>query len=705
MAHGKRVLFVSEKAAALDVVHKRLAREGLDEFCLLLHGEHAARREVVDALHHSLTGSPIPRASMSSHDLERLQQLRELLNSTAELVHLPLPRLGDRSLRDVLGQLAQLHRAPSIPGAPPAGASKGEAVRQEFRHLDEIFQRLAERWQVSSREFPWSGYAGVRFGTDERGRALTGVRDVRDRAGALLGVGNDVAAELEWPTPQTAVNIDELLELGQHLRAAPALTETWLEPAAGPRVIEAADEASAAFRRLKSAQELLFELYVDHDDLRRDLPEKLNAVTRRLREVAGETPQWSTELANLFPEVRGFLADAPALLAELASAAEEARRLLGQPDEVPNLERIGRIAQLASLSFQTEHRPERAWLVRAGRERAEAALEQLEPLVVRYQLERNELFETYHQAVLELDGEELLRAFKTDYAGTFSKLKGAYRRDAKAIKAVRRDRKLPKVIVEELEALAALQTLGHEIDQHDAVARRALGAYARGRDTNVEEIKNAIGVAHRASNLVAKRSNLDRLAEELCVDSTPSGRVAELADELEQGSAELTKGLELGRLVASVVERVSTTPLPDLESLLMRLREAFAQLADVADELDRHSRQPSRGLRDLEQRAGAIRELREAEAEVDRHSSAWAATLASRYVGEDTDWTQAQQLGEWLGRIEALIGGRPEERFDASYSTCSGAGLTSSDSGTCAGISARRSEGWPLFSRSLGRER
>src|SRR5207244_9270399 len=54
IGRGKRVLFVSEKAAALDVVFKRLSARGLDDYCLLLHGEHAARREVVEALNHSL---------------------------------------------------------------------------------------------------------------------------------------------------------------------------------------------------------------------------------------------------------------------------------------------------------------------------------------------------------------------------------------------------------------------------------------------------------------------------------------------------------------------------------------------------------------------------------------------------------------------------------------------------------------------------
>jgi hypothetical protein len=59
IGRGKRVLFVSEKAAALDVVHNRLTANGLNDYCLLLHGERASRREVVESLHQSLTTEPI----------------------------------------------------------------------------------------------------------------------------------------------------------------------------------------------------------------------------------------------------------------------------------------------------------------------------------------------------------------------------------------------------------------------------------------------------------------------------------------------------------------------------------------------------------------------------------------------------------------------------------------------------------------------
>ena len=47
---GKTVLFVSEKAAALDVVYRRLTEVGLSDPCLALHSHKANKREVVQEL-------------------------------------------------------------------------------------------------------------------------------------------------------------------------------------------------------------------------------------------------------------------------------------------------------------------------------------------------------------------------------------------------------------------------------------------------------------------------------------------------------------------------------------------------------------------------------------------------------------------------------------------------------------------------------
>ena len=54
LALGRRVLFVSEKKAALDVVHRRLAAIGLKPFCLELHSNKAGKGEVLEQFREAL---------------------------------------------------------------------------------------------------------------------------------------------------------------------------------------------------------------------------------------------------------------------------------------------------------------------------------------------------------------------------------------------------------------------------------------------------------------------------------------------------------------------------------------------------------------------------------------------------------------------------------------------------------------------------
>src|SRR6185436_20660807 len=48
LAIGKTVLFVAEKTAALDVVHRRLREHGLGDCCIELHSNKADRRNFFD---------------------------------------------------------------------------------------------------------------------------------------------------------------------------------------------------------------------------------------------------------------------------------------------------------------------------------------------------------------------------------------------------------------------------------------------------------------------------------------------------------------------------------------------------------------------------------------------------------------------------------------------------------------------------------
>jgi hypothetical protein len=69
LAEGKKVLFVAEKLAALEVVKNRLSLAGLDPFVLELHSNKTNKKRVLEEISRWITFRPT-----HPNDLPRLQQ-------------------------------------------------------------------------------------------------------------------------------------------------------------------------------------------------------------------------------------------------------------------------------------------------------------------------------------------------------------------------------------------------------------------------------------------------------------------------------------------------------------------------------------------------------------------------------------------------------------------------------------------------------
>ena len=124
---GETVLFVSEKAAALDVVRDRLDEAGLRAYLLELHSHKATRKQVAVALGTALDTVPVSPAPMSAMDVDTARKRREQLNAYADAMNRPRGPLG-YSLHDVLGMIAKLH---DVPAAPATGGPDGRGIRRD----------------------------------------------------------------------------------------------------------------------------------------------------------------------------------------------------------------------------------------------------------------------------------------------------------------------------------------------------------------------------------------------------------------------------------------------------------------------------------------------------------------------------------------------------------------------------------------------
>jgi hypothetical protein len=90
---GKRILFVAEKMAALEVVHRRLNNLGLGDMCLEVHSHKANKRALLEGLKHTLELGPPCRPDPEGLGA-RLAETRACLNEHAAIMHSAIGQSG-----------------------------------------------------------------------------------------------------------------------------------------------------------------------------------------------------------------------------------------------------------------------------------------------------------------------------------------------------------------------------------------------------------------------------------------------------------------------------------------------------------------------------------------------------------------------------------------------------------------------------------
>ena len=228
LADGKRILFVSEKAAALEVVYKRLSEVHLDDFCLALHNYKANKKEVLDELAKSLELSPIKVKAEETAKLTELDTLKEFLGQYVSDIHeekMPL----EMSLYEVYGALVALEDTIELPLQLKSveNMTKDQVNRLGLlvADFDKAKNNLGEQWYKN----PWNGTNIVNVTYDLTNQinekltyTLHNIKSVIDDLEKIDNVDNkQVIVKLE--------NISVYLELVKKSSESKAIPTEWID--------------------------------------------------------------------------------------------------------------------------------------------------------------------------------------------------------------------------------------------------------------------------------------------------------------------------------------------------------------------------------------------------------------------------------------------------------------------------------------------
>jgi DNA polymerase III delta prime subunit/very-short-patch-repair endonuclease len=226
LGEDKTVLFVSQKATALEVVQRRLAGLGLDPFCLELHSAKTQKSAFYEKLSRTWQFSKSEDAATWQADAARLGQMRARLNAYVDALHRKWP--NGMTAFDAFGiALASPDLAPGVklPFASPAADSPDavrtraevapmlatwfRAVEDPRRHPLRIVNRAS--WTAS-----WQ--RGVEAAAARVATAAVEARGAADGVARLLGLA------VTGRPATIATRLEALAALVNHLRADVAET-------------------------------------------------------------------------------------------------------------------------------------------------------------------------------------------------------------------------------------------------------------------------------------------------------------------------------------------------------------------------------------------------------------------------------------------------------------------------------------------------
>jgi hypothetical protein len=650
IALGRTVLFVSEKAAALDVVETRMRGLGLGDYTLELHSHKATRKEVAHELARALTHHPPARTAMTGTELANLARRRTELSARAAAVNEIREPLG-RSLNDVLGRLSQLQTRPQAPHPEQIGVDLSPG---ELAEITSTTERLAGAWGPVSRgsSFVWRDLESVSLTSATRQRVDAEVDHAEQALERLRDSGSEIVAQVGLELPRTLPGYKRLVLLLEQLESPHPCPPQWLTQSSLDEVMDRRKARQEQVERLSRHTEKLTELV---GNSYRELPHarlvEVEANTAAIEQSAVSRAVGGLMRTDLDGLVQA-LSDTVHLFGELSRRATSLSEVLSLSESHPTLARALELAELGALSTSPD-KPEPAWLHPASLAAAQHSQAVLQPLVNSFKAQREELAKTFTDDVLTLDLEGLITRFDSVHTG-LGKMKSGYRADKKTLAGVSRAGRFTKDAVGLLPQALSWQKLARELEEAEARHASDLGEhFYRGEGSDFDTIERAFGVARRAIELAGP--NLDVAAMQRVLARGAHSPV-DMSTNAEWITIRANAWLKAAdeKLSPGLASELAKRPLEDAALLATRLQQSLSSLADVLAAVERVA-DDALSVSELQAALTARAGVAALEAELESTRSEDRRWLGELYEGADTDWAAVDAALAWADDLRSLL--------------------------------------------------
>lgn len=660
LTHGRRVLFVSEKSVALDVVKGRLDEESLGVFCLDMHSERASKTSVYEQLRNSIEDSG--QVVQFDYDFAELEASRKTLNEVVRALHEPRPSL-ERSVFQIHGEYAQLRDLPDVQFRVTDAESVGDS---QLRAIGALTERIARR-PDEFKELTTSKWRFLKTRSSSVGLADRLRRDAVEAERIVNKASTQLREQAELLGVRAPATLEEASNLGalaRHLDSKPMVLRHWLSKETLTKLCRVGTEQREQQRQARELAEDTGRAFgrqapgADYQQLSRSVHASLTEIGA-LRQAFG--PKWSARLmpdpARLLETARQVQADASETVAALNDLASS----LGTDTQTASLAESLRLIDCArqliaaspvSESWTDPNRLDRiGQLVGTARE-AHLAVDSAE----------KEFFGSFDPELIDAVDREMLVRFRSDHQSGVRRLlfgRSAFQSDIRLLRghARTRDRLDVRAALSVVERAIETQSLRQDWEEAYAAVEPHIGGHARSRETDWAHIE--VQIHHLANLLRSWPWNQDDLrqllADRVALEALRGPQQAAQArlDSLQASLQRLgSEGMYLGEIgPAGVLDTVrrGVSPLQRLETATNVLTQALV-----------HAPSDWLAFGDLVERLARLQSI-EADEQASRESL--GQDFGEWFRDRNTDWDAVIEAIQWCRVLLDKAGQRLSNRL------------------------------------------
>jgi len=234
LSQKRKILFVAEKMAALEVVKRRLDKVGLGDFCLELHSHKTQKKKVLDEIRRRLDKHGMYRhPNEIDRDIARYEDLKRRLRDYADLINSVWKNTGLTRHKILMAATRYRKSVPLHPGDLHPDSYNGDnfdinlqnRLEEELERYVNVFEKINEQVDDAIQSHPWFGVENDKLQIFDTPKILEVLHEWNDTIKALTELLEEMVRHFDMSDPNFVTDRKVLSALIDDIEKIPSINE------------------------------------------------------------------------------------------------------------------------------------------------------------------------------------------------------------------------------------------------------------------------------------------------------------------------------------------------------------------------------------------------------------------------------------------------------------------------------------------------